>query len=163
MGITFSADEVFEMAERIEENGAAFYRRAAGLQGGEAEVFLQGLAIMEDEHRATFSEMRSDLTSREREMTAADPYLEAQLFLNQMANQHGGEGSPAAIEALSADDSLADLLRTAISLEQKSITFYVGLRDLVPLRLGRDGIDDIIAEEKAHVATLATKLKSLAD
>ena len=29
MGITFNANEVFEMAEEIERNGAKFYRQAA--------------------------------------------------------------------------------------------------------------------------------------
>ena len=29
MSITFNADEVFEMAEQIERNGAKFYREAA--------------------------------------------------------------------------------------------------------------------------------------
>ena len=29
MGVTFNADEVFEMAEQIERNGAKFYRAAA--------------------------------------------------------------------------------------------------------------------------------------
>ena len=30
MGIQFNADEIFEIAERIEQNGARFYRKAAG-------------------------------------------------------------------------------------------------------------------------------------
>ena len=30
MSITFNADEIFEMAEQIERNGATFYREAAG-------------------------------------------------------------------------------------------------------------------------------------
>ena len=29
MGISFNADEVFEMAEAMERNGAKFYRKAA--------------------------------------------------------------------------------------------------------------------------------------
>ncbi|NIP32685.1 hypothetical protein GWO25_02155, partial [Candidatus Saccharibacteria bacterium] len=32
MAAVFNADEIFEMAIRIENNGAAFYRKAASLQ-----------------------------------------------------------------------------------------------------------------------------------
>ena len=36
MAITFSMDEIFAMAERIERNGVAFYRKAAkGVSGTE--------------------------------------------------------------------------------------------------------------------------------
>ena len=51
MGIRFSADEVFRMAERTEANGAAFYRRAAELRPADesavADTFRR-LAEMED-------------------------------------------------------------------------------------------------------------------
>ncbi|MBF0205078.1 MAG: rubrerythrin, partial [Desulfamplus sp.] len=32
MAYNFNADEIFKVAIRIEENGAAFYRKAASLQ-----------------------------------------------------------------------------------------------------------------------------------
>jgi len=32
IAIVFNADEIFEMAIRIEKNGAAFYQKAEGLQ-----------------------------------------------------------------------------------------------------------------------------------
>ena len=55
----FNVDEIFEMAEHIERNGAKFYRQAADivatLQGKE---LLLGLAAMEDEHEKTYAEMR---------------------------------------------------------------------------------------------------------
>ncbi len=47
----FNADEVFDMAVRIETNGAEFYRKAASLQEDEENSnFLNGLARMEDRH-----------------------------------------------------------------------------------------------------------------
>jgi rubrerythrin len=49
MAIVFNADEIFEMAIRIENNGAAFYRKAAGLQSDtKNHKFLESLAKMED-------------------------------------------------------------------------------------------------------------------
>ena len=164
MGIIFSADEVFAMAERIEANGAAFYRRAAELHGetGEADVdLLLRYADMQDRHRETFAVMRGELTDRMREETAFDPYLEATLYLDALGNSHGGEGTPAVTAALTGKETAEDILKTAIDLEQKSIAFYAGLKDMVPRKLGHDKVDVIIAEEKHHVAVLATELKKV--
>ena len=59
MMLEFNADEIFEMAVRIEENGAAFYRKAGELQAdAETKKFLQGLAAMEDQHKKTFTEIK---------------------------------------------------------------------------------------------------------
>ena len=60
MGISFSADEIFEMAEEIERNGAGFYREAAkNTSDKEIKQMLLELADMEDEHLTTFQQMRS--------------------------------------------------------------------------------------------------------
>ena len=47
----FNAEEIFKIAMRIEENGAAFYRKAADLQAdAENKKLLLQLAVMEDGH-----------------------------------------------------------------------------------------------------------------
>lgn len=53
---------------------------------------LLKLAKTDDEHKATFAAMRKSLTVQMREETAFDPYAEAMLYLNVMADTHGGEG-----------------------------------------------------------------------
>ena len=78
-----------------------------------------------------------------------------------MADSHGGEGDPKAADKLSGDESLADILKIAIGLEKESILFYLGLRDMVPERLGQDKVDAIVKEERSHVATLTKELKAL--
>ena len=161
MGIVFNADEVFEMAEKIEENGAAFYRRAAELQAGEKSEFLLGLAEMEDQHKLTFAAMRSELSDRMKEETPFDPYMEASLYLNAAATAHGGEGAPSAADSLNGGETLAEVLRISIGLEQQSIVFYLGVRDMVPERFGRDKVDAIIGEERGHIVTLVNKLKEV--
>ena len=52
-------------------------------------------------------------------------------------------------------------MQIAIELEQKSILFYVGLRDMVPEKLGRDRVDTIIEEEKGHVTSLSREIERL--
>ena len=47
----FNADDIFEMAVKIEQNGAIFYRQAADkVDGEENKAFLLDLAKMEDDH-----------------------------------------------------------------------------------------------------------------
>ena len=55
MSIDFNADEVFEIAEQIERNGAKFYRTSAkNISDVNNKNFLIQLAEMEDEHEKTF-------------------------------------------------------------------------------------------------------------
>ena len=151
----FNADEVFEMAIRAEQNGAAFYRRAAQLNAGRGNIeFLEKLAAMEDAHEKVFAHMRTGLSEREKEQIVYDQYDEGSLYLAATADAHGGEGSPAVTKELTGEETMEQILQMAIELEQKSILFYLGLRDMVPEKLGKSRIDSIIDEEKKHVATL---------
>jgi rubrerythrin len=162
MAIRFNADEVLGMAEQIEENGAKFYRKAAKLASSKEDAaFLTKLATMEDGHKATFTAMRKSLPSQMREETAADPYMEATLYANAVADSHGGEGSPAAADELTGKETMKDILLMAVAAEQRSIVFYLGLIDMVPPKLGKSKIEDIIAEEKSHIVVLAAELKKL--
>ena len=65
MTYDFTADDVFEMAEQLERNGAQFYRNAAENAGdSEAKAFLIRLAEMEDAHEKTFALLRSNLSEK---------------------------------------------------------------------------------------------------
>jgi rubrerythrin len=162
MSIHFNADEVLEVAVRIEENGAKFYRKAATIQSGaENRAFLEKLASMEDQHAMTFIEMRQQLTENERHSKLFDPNGEVSLYLDALADTHGGEGTPAAADSLSGQESLEEILRIAIDLEKKSILHYLGLRDMVPPRLGKDKIDAIISEERKHIVQLSKVLETV--
>ncbi|MCK5100356.1 MAG: rubrerythrin, partial [Desulfobacteraceae bacterium] len=58
----FNANDIFEMAIKIEQNGAKFYRDAADkVEGEENKQFLLELATMEDGHEATFASMQKEL------------------------------------------------------------------------------------------------------
>jgi rubrerythrin len=159
MGVTFSADEVFEMAEEIERNGAAFYREVAGKATNEEmkNVFLS-MAAMEDIHLRTFQEMREKLSGEETEETAFDPYDEATMYLRAMADSKGFEGMKNPRQKLSGNESIQELLNAAIEAEKNSVLFYVGLKGMVSARAGRDKVETIIREEVRHVADLRRQL-----
>ncbi len=162
MSIRFSADEIFEMAEEIERNGAKFYRKAAeGAADSETRLYLLDMAEMEDGHLQTFAEMRKQLSDAEREVVTFDPENEAALYLDAMADSHGTEGKKSVTEELTGDESIAEIVSIAISAEKDSVVFYSGLKSLVTDATGNDKVDKIISEELSHIASLTNKLKEL--
>lgn len=161
MAYDFNSEEAFEMAIQIERNGAAFYRKAASLQKEAAnKKFLETIARMEDRHMAGFEEMKSAIADIEKTQTVFDPKDELFLYLKAMADAHGGEGDPDVTEQLTGEETMAQIIQTAIGLEKESILFYIGLKDMVPPKLGREKIEDIIDEEKKHMVQLSGFLKS---
>ncbi len=162
MADTFNADEIFEMAEEIERNGAKFYREAAQkTKDKDTEKMMLDFAEMEDGHLKTFSEMRKDLAAREKEATAIDPYSEAAMYLQVMAAGHGSEGMKSPVEKLTGRESTGQLLEIAVKAEKNSVVFYNGLKELVPLRAGRDKVEQIIKEELGHLAALKQRAAEL--
>jgi len=155
----FNADEILEMAQEIERNGADFYRKAANIVSDQSsQKTLAELAEMEDEHEQTFVGMRNELTVKEREPVSFDPDNELSLYLRAMADKNVFD-TTVKPDALLAGKSMDEILRTAIGMEKDSIVFYLGLRELVPERLGKGRLDDIIAEEYSHITILTAKIK----
>ncbi|TFH14301.1 MAG: rubrerythrin [Lentisphaerales bacterium] len=159
MPIVFNAAEAFEMAQQIERNGARFYRKAADSNPAEAS-FLRQLADQEDEHLATFTELKNALPDRASESTAHDPDGEGSLYLQAIASGYvfDPKRDPSAI--LAGNETFQQIATTAIGLEKDSIVFYSGLKIVTLQQLGRDKLDLIIAEELQHIAWLSQKLDS---
>jgi rubrerythrin len=163
MSIVFNADEILEMAEQIERNGAKFYRRAAeGSAGSGAKDMLLGLAKMEDDHEKTFADMRTKLSAEEKGGTVFDPYDEQAMYLKAMADGHVFNPKLDPSTQLTGEEPLEEILRTAVDLEKDSIIFYLGLKEMVPEVLGKDRVNSIIREEMGHIVMLSEKLADLA-
>jgi len=153
MSYDFNADDVFEMAELIEKNGAAFYRKAAdGISDSEAKRFLSDLAAMEDDHEKTFANMRKKLTETEKVKTVFDPQDEAAAYLKALADTR------IFFEKEIDTTSMQAILKAAILAEKDSIVFYLGMKDLVPESLGQSHLDNIIKEEMSHIKLLSHRL-----
>jgi len=153
MAFVFNADEIFEMAEQIERNGAVFYRLAAK-QFPAQQRLLTIIAEQEDQHGATFSALRRQLASKGQEATAYDPGQEAEAYLRAMADRRVVDVSRRPKDVLKGGESFADILGIAVGMEKDSIVFYVGMQDMIPPALGRDKLDLIIKEEKKHIVFL---------
>jgi rubrerythrin len=153
MTITFNADEILQMAERIERNGVKFYSLAAERLNQSRDIFLQ-LARQEEEHFAVFAGMRRNLSAAEREATSYDPGQENSLYLQALADREVFKLDQDPRELLPSSVTLAGVIDIAIGQEKDSIVFYAGLRELVPEKLGQGKINSIISEEFRHIAVL---------
>jgi len=152
----FNANDIFEMAVKIEQNGAIFYRNAAKqIEDEKNKAFLLELASMEDGHAVTFSAMQKQLKGTEVFSNNFDPDDENILYLKALADTR------VFFEKDQPDDSFKSILSTAIQTEKDSIAFYLGMKGLVPANSGQSKIDDIIKEEMSHIRLLAGKLTEL--
>ena len=141
MSTPFNAGEILEMAQEIERNGARFYRRAAGgtVESRNRQLLVH-LAAMEDEHEKVFASMRANLTDAERATTVFDPDDQAALYLRAMADGHVFDVKADPAELFTGKETMENILQTAMGMEKDSIVFYLGTKELVPERLGKDKI-----------------------
>jgi rubrerythrin len=65
-------------------------------------------------------------------------------------------------EQLTHKKTPEEVLKMAIGVEGDSIAFYVGLKEAVSRKAGKDKVEDIIKEEMGHIVTLNQKLQDLA-
>ncbi len=155
----FNADEIFEMAERIEKNGALFYRKAAdNTEFTSSKGLLLKLASMEDDHERTFSGLRQKLSQKEWKTESVQPDDEVVLYLKAIADGHVFNIKSNPVDDLTGNETLKDILKIAIRLEEDSIIFYLGMKDIVSQDMGGDFIDKIIREERAHIVLLSREL-----
>lgn len=159
MSVAFNADEVFEMAIRLEQNGIRYYERAAELLkqqplAGE----LRELADMERNHESIFRAMKKDFAASSDLPETYDPDDTAMSHLHALVRGEVFANPEEPVEVLEHCESRAEMLRTALQREKDSIVFYLGVRDYVPGDQGKDKINDIIQEEMSHVVFLENKL-----
>lgn len=153
MTILFNADEILQMAERIERNGARFYALAADRLKDFRDIFLQ-LARQEEAHLAIFSGMRNNLSAAARDPTAYDPGQENSFYLQAMADREAFNLDQNPQKLLPSSVTLAGVIDIAIGKEKDSIVFYTGMKQMVPEKLGGEKINLIIREEFRHIAVL---------
>lgn len=153
MAYDFNANEIFEMAIQIEENGVKFYKTAAErvTDQKEKELLLR-LADMETDHANTFRKMKKELSSDEKASKVFDPENESLLYLKSLADMR------VFFEKELNTSSLKEILKDAIVAEKDSIVFYIGMKDLVPADKGQNRLDDIIKEEMGHIRLLSREL-----
>jgi len=162
MAIRFNADEIFQMAERMEQNAAAYYHAAAEKveYPGARQMFIE-LASWEEKHEKTFSKLHEQLTQKAKDKVTFDPYDEAGQYLEALADESVYDTSTSPLEKIGARPSFVDILRFAIGKEKDAITFYTGIKQMVPKDFGENQVQKIIQEEMKHVTVLNEQLRKV--
>ena len=150
-----NADEVFEMAWQLEQNGEQFYRKAAGKGTGAARDLLLQLANMERDHAATFAKMRAEAGRPE----VFDPDGEGMRYLQSYVQEVVFSSENAA--KWSDEDTIEQILDKAIDLEKDAIVFYQIIKSAMWDLTEQKKIEAIIMEEVGHVISLREQLADL--
>jgi len=161
MAMTFTADEVYEIAEQIERNAAEFYLEAAERCCNEdIKKMLLDMSEAENRHLKTFQNMREKL-AEEIGLSIFDPFGRSAMYLQAIADARSWEGRINPMQALTGVETAKEIIEIAVESEKEMVVFYVGLKDLVYFKAGKDKVEEIILEELSHISTLLKKLKSL--
>jgi rubrerythrin len=148
--------DVLEIAQQIERNGAAFYRKAAKsvTQDKTRRLFAE-LAQQELEHESVFANMKKSLGGSPQPANGGTGKTEAQPFgPKAMAGLAVFGIRPDPAEQFTGKETLAEILRSAIAKEKDSIVFYTGLKGFTSDDQHTQTIDHIIDEEMHHIYTL---------
>lgn len=153
--------EVLGVAEKMEQNAARFYRRAAGMyKDPKISKLFSDLAQWEKRHVEVFAEMKKRLSQQ------------AWGIGHYGAERSSSSGSQTPVpvfpdgadpaKELTGRETKADLLRKAIAKEKESIACYTSLMESVPDKEDVQAVKEILDEEERHVRILTQSLEGMA-
>jgi rubrerythrin len=151
MSVFFNADEIFQFAIRIEENGEKFYGHATRITADDnAKKMFNDLAKEEINHRRIFEDLLSKMDKREPIESYPGEYSEyLRVFVDNTIF------TDAALDKeISKVTDLPSALDFAIQRERDSLLYFHEIRRFVP-KSHHDLIDKIIDEERKHFSKLS--------
>jgi len=151
----FTAQDILDIAIRLANNGEKTYRDARGhTENEDLKSLLEWIAREERHHGRWFAELKDRLSKGEddhllAEMSKAlaEDVVQEQAFSLQEVN----------FEAIAGPD---EMIRTFIGFEEDTIAFYNILKTFVDDPTIAAHLDQIVAEEKKHVAQFKALLSS---
>lgn len=154
MARTFSIEEIVEMAVKIEEDGAIFYKTLAEISRNKSakEIFryLQG---EEKEHAATFQSIYKEMTQKN--FTKAFPNEEANIYLHLLVEMRLFKNQKEAEDTARKMRSEQEAIDIALNVEKDTLLFYYEIIDGVETEV-KEIVKKLIEQEKSHVRRLTT-------
>ena len=145
----FTANELLDMAIKLEKNGEAVYRGAVEkVSNKELVNLLLWMADEEAKHADWFAELKLSL-----EQKSVNPFMEKmsrELFNDLLGDKNF---SLRDVDFTSVDD-VEDLITIFIEFERDSVRFYEVLEPFVEDPVARDSLKKIIDEENSHIKRL---------
>lgn len=157
-----TADDVFSMAVRIEENGRAFYAGAAERTDDRLiGKLFDDLALMEEGHVKQFRALRSSVSSFFPADGVWDPEGLAESYLAAAADTHVFTVQ-AATDRLKTVNTQDQALDMALQFEKDSVAFFLGMKEILPDKNSKGEIDKLIRAEMEHIRMLTFAKRRLA-
>jgi rubrerythrin len=153
----FQAQEIFNIAVKIEENGERFYQHAMTIaDNDETKKLFKHLVDEEASHKKTFADLQKQLP----EFAPAESYPgEYKEYLNAFVENVLFPQNPEAGDFTNITNSLA-AIRFAIQKELDSIYYYKEIKAFIPAS-HQASVEEIIEEERRHFMQLIKLEKTL--
>ena len=149
----FTAQEILDIAIRLEKNGEKTYRDARlHISGDALKTLLAWIAQEEHNHARWFTELKNRLTQGE------DHHLMAELSRALVEDVIQGQAFSLEEVDFETIDSPDKMLRTFIGFEDDTIAFYEVLKTFIDETAIATQLEQIILEEKKHMATFREML-----
>ena len=164
MGISFNADEVFEMAMDIERNGEAYYRKAAELASDpEVRKVFEYLAEDENKHWETFRQMRESLSGETTTPTVIDSEGLNESYLDALVKSRLFSGVEEAEKVASKAGDPISALNAALTFEKDTILFFMSMKGMVLISMRKPRGDLKITftdRARSMIRQMTTKVKT---
>ncbi len=162
MGISFNADEVFEMGMDIEMNGEAYYRKAAELtEDPEIKKIFEDLMVAEKQHYETFKKLRENLPAKDTTPLVSDPEDQEYLYLDALVKSRLFNNVREAEEVVSKASGPIEALQGALTFEKDTILFFTEMKGRTREDLGKNEIDRLIGEEREHIIWISGMIRKI--
>ncbi len=149
----FTAQDILDIAIRLEKNGEKTYRDARlHISGDALKTLLAWIAQEEHNHARWFTELKNRLTQGE------DHHLMAELSRALVEDVIQGQAFSLEEVDFVTIDSPDKMLRTFIGFEDDTIAFYEVLKTFIDETAIAAQLEQIILEEKKHMATFQEML-----
>ena len=143
----FTAQDILDIAIRLEKNGEKTYRDARlHISGDALKTLLAWIAQEEHDHARWFTELKNRLTQGE------DHHLMAELSRALVDDVVQGQAFSLQEVDFETIDSPDKMLRTFIGFEDDTIAFYELLKTFIDDTAIAAQLEQIILEEMKHMA-----------
>jgi rubrerythrin len=144
----FTVQDILDIAIRLENNGEKTYRDARQHTPDEQlKALLDWIAREEHNHARWFTELKNRLARGE------DHHLVAEMSRALAEDVVKGQAFSLQEVDFKAIDTPKKMIRTFIGFEDDTIAFYEILKTLISDPATASQLEQIIAEEKKHMAT----------
>ncbi len=155
METKFNVFEIFQIAEKVEHDGAKFYLRAAELfDDSERRDIFYKLANWKAKHEKALAKRRKHFSEETGEFGTFDPDNYVLSNPHVMASLGAFATKPDLHRQMSGHEGKKEIFKAAIRRSKQAIVFYQGLKDFSRDPASRNTIEQIVEEEKKHIRIL---------